>query len=252
MSDMTVKYETVQKEMRISDLERQKVLSVSIGIFGILLAIAMGIIFRQKIKNTKKGKQLIAVNAVFEGEKKERERFTRDLHDGLGGMLSAVKIGLNAMEDQQIIRDKLDDCIELIRCLARGVMPASLLRYGMKAALEDYCRSFSNVHFHFFGENKRIDEKIELVIYYSAYELVNNSVKHSGARNINVQLIQEYNRVSLAIMDDGCGFDKESSKQGSGLKNIRDRVIAFNGKMNMITSPDEGTETTIELKIEDV
>jgi signal transduction histidine kinase len=252
MSDMAVKYETVQKEMRISDLERQKILSVSIGIFGILLAITIGVIFRQKIKNTQKEKQLIAVNAVFEGEKKERERFARDLHDGLGGMLSAIKIGLSEKEDRQIIRDKIDDCIEVIRCLARGVMPASLLRYGMKAALEDYCRSFPHVRFHFFGENKRIDEKIELVIYYSAYELVNNSVKHSGAKNINVQLIQEHNRVSLAVMDDGCGFDKESPKQGSGLKNISDRVIAFNGKMNMITFPDEGTETSIELKIGNV
>ncbi|MDR2087142.1 MAG: sensor histidine kinase, partial [Dysgonamonadaceae bacterium] len=80
-------------------------------------------------------------------------------------------------------------------------------------------------------------------------ELIHNSVKHSGASQINVQLIQEEKRISLSVQDNGCGFDPESAKQGVGLKSLHDRVAAFNGRLDIATSPENGTETTIELKI---
>lgn len=249
MTGMEIVYETEKKQLRIADLERQQLLSVFIGIAAGLLAILIWIIFRQKIKNEQKEKQLAVTNAVFEGEKRERERFTRDLHDGINGMLSAIRIELAATEHLQNIRDRIDDCIEEIRRLASGVMPVSLQRYGMKAALEDYCRSFPNVCFHFFGKDRRIDEKIELVVYYCAYELVHNSVRHSGATAINVQLIQEDNRISLTVQDNGCGYDGNSFEQGVGLKNLHDRITVLNGKLEITSSPENGTETTIELKI---
>jgi signal transduction histidine kinase len=249
MAGMEVIYETEKKELRIADLERQKILYAVIGMIAFLLAIMIWVIYRQKIRNEQKEKQLIAANAVFEGEKRERERFARDLHDGVNGMLSAIRIELAATEHLQSIRDRIDHCIEEIRRLASGVMPVSLQRYGMKAALEDYCRSFPNVNFYFFGENRRIDEKIELVVYYCAYELVHNSVRHSEATAINVQLIQENDRISLAVQDNGYGYDTESSGQGVGLKSLRDRITALNGKMEIASSPENGTETTIELRI---
>jgi signal transduction histidine kinase len=249
MAGMEVIYETEKKELRIAKLEQEKILAVAIGAVAGLMAIMIWIIFRQKIRNEQKERQLVVANAVFESEKRERERFARDLHDGVNGMLSAIRIELATTEHLQNIRDCIDNCIEEIRRLASGVMPVSLQRYGMKAALEDYCRSFPNVCFHFFGENRRIDEKIELVVYYCAYELVHNSVRHSGASTINVQLIQENNRVSLAVQDNGCGYDKESSRQGVGLKSLRDRVTALNGKLEIESSPENGTETMIELKI---
>ncbi|MDR0508085.1 MAG: sensor histidine kinase [Dysgonamonadaceae bacterium] len=250
MAGMEVIYETEKKELRITDLERQKILYIFIGFAGIILAVAIWIILKQKIKSEKREKELVVANAVFEGEKRERERFARDLHDGVNGMLSAIRIELAATERLQNIRDRIDNCIEEIRRLASGVMPVSLQRYGMKAALEDYCRSFPNVCFHFFGEDKRIDGKIELVVYYCTYELVHNSVKHSGATTINVQLIQENDRISLAVMDNGCGYDGESSGHGVGLKSLRDRITALNGKLEITSSTGNGTETTIEFKVE--
>jgi signal transduction histidine kinase len=249
MAGMEIIYETEKKELRIAKLEQEKILVVAIGIVAILLAIIIWVTFRQKIKNEQKEKQLVAANAVFEGEKRERERFARDLHDGVNSMLSAIRIELATTEHLQNIRDRIDNCIEEIRRLASGVMPVSLQRYGVKSALEDYCRSFPDVHFHFFGENRRIDEKMELVMYYCAYELVHNSVKHSGATTINVQLVQENDRISLVVQDNGCGYDKESSGQGVGLKSLHDRITALNGKLEITSSPENGTETTVELKI---
>jgi signal transduction histidine kinase len=79
---------------------------------------------------------------------------------------------------------------------------------------------------------------------------VNNSVKHSGATAINIQLIQENNRISLTVQDNGKGFDKDIIvAKGSGLKNINYRVVAFNGSIHTVSSPDNGTETNIEFKI---
>jgi signal transduction histidine kinase len=149
----------------------------------------------------------------------------------------------------QNLGKKLDECIETIRRMSHGMMPLSLERFGMKAALEDHCRSFPNVKFQFFGEDRRVEKKVEGVIFYCAYELVNNSIKHSGAKNIKVQLIQDEKRVSLTVHDDGCGFIREEAMQGSGLKNISNRVTACNGKLDIDSSPGNGTETVIELSL---
>jgi signal transduction histidine kinase len=249
VSELTVKYETEKKEMRISSLERQKILHISIGIIGILLALALWIVYRQKIRSERKEKQFVAARAMLEGEKEERKRLARDLHDGLGGMLSLLKISLAGKEHTQHINEKIDLCIKELRRMAHHLMPFSLTQSGLKVALEDYCFSFSNVRFYFYGEDRRIDEQIELMIYYCAYELVNNSIKHAGAGTINVQLMLTGDRVMLTVYDDGCGFDKTQSSQGAGLKNISDRVAIFDGKMDITTSPGNGTETNIELKI---
>ena len=249
VSDMAVKYESEKKEKRISDLKRRNILYVSGGFIGVLAALAVWISLSQKMINERKEKQLVAANAIYDWEKKERKRFANDLHDGINGMLSAVKLELGAGERPQKISGQIDDCIETIRRMARGMIPTALERYGMKAALEDYCHLFPNVDFHFFGENKRIDEKLELTVYYCGHELVNNSTKHSRAQNINVQLLQSDGSISLAVQDDGCGFDEKNVEEGAGLKNIRNRIAAFNGILDIAAFPGKGTEINIELKI---
>jgi signal transduction histidine kinase len=247
--DMEVKYETEKKELRITSLEKERQLYIWLGLAGILLALALVIAFRQKTKRAQKEKQLIAADSVQDGEMMERERLARDLHDRLGGNLSALKIELkNSRESMENIYDKLDSCIEEIRRVSHDLMPVSLQR-GMKAALEDFAAQFPQVHFHFFGEEKRIEKRKEYVIYCCASELVNNSLKHSGAQNINLQLVQNEKYITLTVQDDGCGFDEQTVTQGIGLKNIHDRITSCNGKIDIATSPGKGTETTIEIII---
>jgi signal transduction histidine kinase len=251
LTGMETKYETEKKESRIASLEKERLLYVWLGIAGVISAIALGITLWLKIKNARKEKQLIAIRSVLEGEMKERARLAQDLHDRLSGNLSAVKIELNShVESLQNVRDKLDSCIRDIRNTAHDLMPASL-QFGMKVALEDFAAQFPNVRFHFFGEEKRIDERTEFAVYCCANELVNNSIKHSGAKNINLQLVQNEKYVTLTVSDDGAGFDEKAVAKGFGLKSIRNRVASCNnGKMDISTSPDKGTETTIELRVE--
>ena len=251
VSDLAVKYQTEKKELQIASLEKQRILYIIIGVIAILLATVVGVVSRQKIRREQLKEQLIATNAILEWEEKERKRFASELHDGVNGMLSALKMEFGATESyRQSLYNKLDECIETVRRIAHGALPDSLERFGIKAAIEDHCRLFSNVHFHFFGEERRIEKKMETAIFFSACELVNNSVKHSGAKNINVQLIQSDKHVSLIVQDDGCGFNRDAVTQGAGLKNISDRVISCKGKMDIASFPGKGTETVIELKVE--
>ena len=249
-ADMEVKYETEKKELRIASLEKERKLYVYLSIAGVLFVIALGIALQQKIKNARKEKELIATRSFLEGEMKERARIAQDLHDRLSGNLLAVKIELGShAEALQKVRDKLDSCANDIRNAAHDLMPVSL-QFGLKVALEDFAAQFPNVRFHFFGEEKRIDGRMEFVVYCCASELVNNSIKHSEAKNINLQLVQDEKHVTLTVSDDGVGFDEKAVSKGFGLKSIRDRVASCNGKMDISTSPGMGTETTIELKVE--
>jgi signal transduction histidine kinase len=251
ITDMEVKYETEKKEMRIASLEKEQQLYVWLGITGFLLALSLGIVLWQKMKNARKEKLLIATRSVLDGEMGERARLSRDLHDRLSGNLAAVKIGLSSdTESLHNICEKLDGCIEEIRRAAHNLMPTSL-QFGMRTAIEDFATRFSNVHFYFYGEERRIEERKEFIIYCCANELVNNAIRHAKAENINVQLMQNEKFISLTVQDDGCGFDEKIAATGIGLKNIRDRVTSCNGKIDVITSPGNGTEITIEVKAQE-
>ncbi|WP_291529114.1 tetratricopeptide repeat-containing sensor histidine kinase [Bacteroides sp. UBA939] len=248
--EMEVKYETEKKEMHIASLEKERELYVWLGISGALLAFVLIILLWQTKRNTRKEKQLIATRSVLDGEMRERARLAQDLHDRLSGNLSAVKIELSSQtKTLQNVSDKLDNCIRDIRDAAHNLMPTSL-QSGIKIALEDYATQFPNVKFHFYGEEKRINGRLEFVVYCCAAELINNAIKHSGANEINLQLVQDEKHVTLTVSDDGCGYDEKVAVRGFGLKSIRDRVASCNGTIDIVTSPSTGTETTIELKTE--
>src|SRR5690606_5750851 len=140
----------------------------------------------------------------------------------------------------------LDDSIQELRRVAHHMMPESLLRYGLKASLSDFCSAIPIADFHYFGDETRLSEKLEIMIYRCIHELVNNALKHAQAKHINVQLVQEQDRISFTVQDDGIGFDQEQV-EGMGLKNVRQRVAAFQGKMNIYSS-SQGTEIHVELE----
>lgn len=247
MSDMAVTYETEKKEMRIADLEREKLLYVFMGIAGLLLAGTLGVAFRQRMKSTQKEKQLIAARSILAGEMSERTRLASDIHDRLSGNLSALKMGLGNSESDRELHRKVDNSIEEVRRVAHNLMPVSL-QFGLKTALEDFAAGVANLHFHFFGDEFPIQERMAFLVYCCASELVNNSLRHSGAEYINLQLVQSEKYVSLTVQDDGCGFDEKSAMKGMGLWNIYERVASCNGKIDVFTSPGEGTEITIEIR----
>src|SRR5690606_15429589 len=125
---------------------------------------------------------------------------------------------------------------------------SSLLRYGLKASLTDFCADIPIADFHYFGDETRLPEKMDIMIYRCIHELVNNALKHAQASHINVQLVQDKDRISFTVQDDGIGFDQKQVSEGMGLQNVRQRVDAFQGKMNIYSS-GQGTEVHVELEL---
>ncbi|NGF55977.1 tetratricopeptide repeat protein [Parapedobacter sp. SGR-10] len=274
LSGMEVRYETEKKELKIEVLEKQRQLYIWLGIgAGLILLIALALAFiryrlavsRRKLaeeetQRLEQEKQLVAVQATLDGETAERTRLAKDLHDGLGSMLSLVKFNLPQVKEGeaavlegidvnrfQKALGMLDDSIQELRRVAHHMMPESLLRYGLKASLSDFCSAIPIADFHYFGDEARLSEKLEIMIYRCIHELVNNALKHAQAKHINVQLVQEQDRISFTVQDDGVGFDQEQVVEGMGLKNVRQRVAAFQGKMNIYSS-SQGTEIHVELE----
>lgn len=213
----------------------------------------------QRIKDLEQEKKLIAAKALLEGETTERTRLAKDLHDGLGGMLSATKLKIAHMKGNLTIPeehvpafnmalDMLDGSIRELRRVAHNLMPESLMKYGLNPALTDFCNGIEKVHYYFFGSDRRLDDKLEVAIYRIVQELVNNALRHSEAEQINVQLILESNRASVVVQDDGKGFDTALVEEGNngGLQNIRFRVASFGGRIDFISAPGKGTEVTVE------
>jgi signal transduction histidine kinase len=255
MTGMEIQYETEKKELQIAALEKGRKLYVGIGVSCAALLVALLLLYayhrqinKQKIEQLEQEKQIVASQAVIDGETEERRRIAHELHDGLGGMLSSVRLNLDNVEYLENARELLTKSIEELRRISHNLMPASL-QYGIKPAMEEFCRSLPNVHFHYYGSGEPLGEKTNLTLYRYAHELINNSLKHSGATDINVQLAQAEDAVTLTISDNGCGFDVNAVSAGMGLDNIRSRVAIVGGKIEIISSKENGTETTIELRV---
>jgi two-component system NarL family sensor kinase len=274
LSELEVKYETEKKEYQITALEKQKLwMTVAIGIA--LVAMALLVIYyigrsrlmkererlnQEKLERLEREKQLVATQAALEGETSERSRLARDLHDGLGSMLSVVKHSIPAIQAGTVIDSEsekrfnralglLDESIGELRRIAHHMMPESLIRLGLKEALQDFCQAHEKLTFAFYGNEERIDSKLEVLIYRAVQELVTNALKHAQASMINVQVIQEPRRISITVEDNGKGFEvKQTGKSGMGLQNLKHRVHSYGGIMD-ISSGKGGTEIIMEFEI---
>lgn len=273
LNEMEVKYEIEKKELRLLAVEKKKKLTLTFAVSGItfLMLVILILYFKQrsithkrklaenKLIQFEQEKKLIATQAVLEGETTERLRIASDLHDGLGGMLSVVKLKLINMKGNLVLPESdvtvfenalgmLDSSISELRRVALNLMPESLMRYGLKAALTDFCGGIEIVQLYFYGEERRYEEKLEVSLFRIAQELVNNAIKHSGASLINVQIIFEDHRINLVVQDNGKGFEVEQTDltKTTGLKSIRSRVESLNGKLDLLSSPGNGTEVHVE------
>jgi signal transduction histidine kinase len=273
--EMAAKYETGKKEMRIASLEEEKRLMRLLSFTGgSLLLMGLAALFflwrwtvqkrrlaESHIMQLEQEKQLIATQSVLDGEVQERSRLARDLHDGMGGKLTAMKLYLekfkqNAKFDDAEVQqfdkamDILAESVQEMRRVSHNLMPDTLSRDGLKQAVDDFCRSMSsNIIFNYYGDEARINLKLEALIYRCISELVNNALKYASATQIMVQIIQEADRISFTVQDDGCGFDPYFTTKGIGLQNIRTRVVSFGGDIQIDSKPGEGTEVNIALRI---
>lgn len=263
----------------ISNFEPQELGEVAVW-FGVVISLSFAIgvfmiqrIFKymKRVEDSRRLTEKMFLNAIIQTEEKERKRFAKDLHDGLGPLLSTVKMSVSSLaqlEHDQASKEIVDntamvinEAIKSLKEISDNLSPHVLNNFGLLRAL----RNFSNkinatraIHIELesnFG-NERFSNNIEVVLYRVVCELINNTIKHAEAKTISIQLQKEANDLLISYQDDGIGFDMEKLEEqplvgGMGFSNIYSRINSLKGEITLESKPNEGTQVYIKVKTTD-
>ena len=286
-SELEVKYQSAEKEKALSrkslqlaqkDLQLQKnryymYYALAALVVCLLIVTLLVIQYRHRrrlhqneMKTLQQQRELQLLQALMQGEEKERSRIAKDLHDGVAGMLAAVKMHFSSIPTASELNEAegyrqgmrlLNEATHEIRKTSHNLMPEVLLQHGLDEALRRYCNSINNskavqIEYDSWGEIDRFTDSFELSVYRIVQELVNNIIKHSRATEAMVQLTQQNDLLSISIEDNGVGFSSENSAEGMGLRSLQSRIKAMNGKMEMQASAKTGVSAYLEFEIADL
>ena len=211
-----------------------------------------------------------SVQAILEGQENERRRIGREIHDGVGPMLSFIKLSFDSVIDEisntgfgqpemlKSISDTIDIVSGDLRALSHRLVPRTLDEFGLYAAFSNLIFKLNEskkAEIEFYSNitsDKRFSEEIELNIYRCAQEILNNAVKYSKASHILVQIILHTDSIILMIEDDGIGFDMAELQQdhhGIGLTNVETRVKLLEGEFTLDSVKGRGTVVSAEIPI---
>lgn len=250
LSQMEVLYETKKKQDTINQLQTEKRWYQRGALLIALLLMLAALSFYLLWRSVGLKRKSALFKARLDGEVEERNRIARDLHDGLGGMLSLLRLKMEVDKPKEETLGLLDSTIRELRHVAHHLMPEQLLQGGLSQALHDLAVSVPGASYQHFGSNQRLSTEYEVVLYRCAYELVNNALKHAKAQRIGIQLMQEGDSVTLTVGDDGKGMaHSQTDTEGMGLQSIRERIGHYRGELNIVSSKDRGTEINITLPL---
>jgi PAS domain S-box-containing protein len=205
--------------------------------------------------NTEKiSHERIVFTVALEAEEKERLRMSKELHDGLGPLLSTIKIYLDVLEKrpgdieiQKRISNTLNESIRSVKEISNNLSPYVLQSFGVIKALKSFIDKITfneKIHVSLASNiEKRLSKNIEITIYRLVTELLNNTLKHANAKLVDIQIILEDNLLSIVYTDNGDGFEMEMLKQNShgiGLFNMKSRIENLGGKININTATGKG------------
>ncbi|MEJ7643029.1 MAG: ATP-binding protein [Chryseolinea sp.] len=257
--------------------EYQVALLIAIGTVGMLLlaiAIILFMVFYQKkMIQEQYNRQVLEIKyqqmmmeAALESQESERKRVAGDLHDSVGGMLSAIRVGLTSLARQlpdpllfEQQKRMLDDAIGSVRAISRDLMPSTLEKFGLMQAVKELCEQYRdtaliNISFIEHNEVSALIPSKQLMTFRIAQELVNNAVKHSHAAEIIVA-VKESNNLEIVIEDDGIGFDADAVRyvkgqgNGVGLFNMESRVRLLNAALVQDKLRGKGTKFTLTVPL---
>ena len=265
-----------QQQLHQAETSRQNIITISIIAFFLLTLLFGALVYnryrlqqRAIFQEELNRKQNELFNTVTTIQDKERKRIAQDIHDQVGSVLSAAKLQLSGLEElkSQLTEDQtrkyasamtlMDQAAEELRNISHNLMPATLSRLGLVAALRglfDKISEYSNltINFNSHGFEKRIEEPAEINIYPIVLELINNVVKHAQASEATIQLIKYPTYINISVEDDGKGFDVEKAKaneNGIGMRNLISRIEYLNGTLNIDSAEGKGTTIMIDVPI---
>lgn len=272
--EVQYKNEKDQRSLKELELKIQKRNYFVIVLF-IVLIIGVVLYFMQQHKKKIQHKaemqgtiiqqQELASRSIIEAEENERKRIAQDLHDGIGQMMSAVKMNVssitskfefNKQADVELVDKTLaliDESCKEIRQVSHNMMPNALLKKGLSSAIKDFIDKIDHpqllVKLHTEGLNQRIDQNVETVLYRVIQEVVTNVIKHSNANRLDISMYKDDDGITCSIEDNGNGFDlsKIEMHEGIGLKNIKSRIEYLKGNVEFDSSIGNGTVVTIQV-----
>lgn len=239
------------------------------GWIGVLISVFMliGVIFIRKIFNLQDSMDQLRLeneqkilSAIINTEENERQAFARELHDGLGPVLSSIKMTLSAIKtdsltpvNREIINKAFtasNSSVITLKEIANNLSPHLLKNYGLEKAIETFSNQmFSSTNINFglklnFDE-KRLSEEMKISCYRIVSELINNSIKHANPTVVNLEIYESEQLLTIKYKDNGCGFEnfqsvKNSNLPGLGFNNIISRTKSLNGMYHIETSPGNG------------
>ena len=196
--------------------------------------------------------------SIIEGQENERSRLSRELHDGLGPLLTTLRMQVQGtgipVEVKNNLLKQLDYTIAEIRQMSNNLMPSVLEDFGAGEAINNLVNQINqstNINIKFKNDTpteSKASKNIQIALYRIVQEGINNALKHSACDEIRISLSEFEDYIGLFISDNGHGFDVNQVNQGSGLRNIRERVNLVNGTIQ-IDSDSEGTKIDIEIPI---
>lgn len=223
------------------------------GLSILLAALLLTGHYRKNRKAMQLEMQKNMLSSMLKGEEQERTRLARDLHDGLGGLLSSIKLQLSGNEGvPATVLQRIDDAVDELRRVAHSLMPEVLVRFGLEVAMKEYCRGFSKsgvkVICQVYNYDNNMEQSRQVVLYRIMQELVNNALKHADATEILVVLQQNGDVIHLTVEDNGIGFRMEdpSLTYGVGMANLQARVDFLHGKIDIHSIPATGTTISLE------
>jgi two-component system NarL family sensor kinase len=277
IAELQTKYETEKKEGEIlilrqenelkeSRLQRNEIMVVllvlfitGLMLFGFLWKNRLTLKQKIEIEATKATLRQSQLQAVISSQEEERKRFAADLHDGMGQLISAVKLNLSK---DQVEKKSLDHAVEVlnemnteIRNIAFNLMPQVLINGGLTEALKELSARVTRagkiqMAISEYDVNDILSSDKKVALYRVCQEWINNVLKYSDCSKINVQLVQHEEELVITIEDNGNGFDSHSlfNSLGNGWRNINSRLALVNGLIDIDSQPGrQGTTVTISI-----
>ena len=283
MADMKIKFEKDQLKIQLleeavsnqKNLDRANLLLYSlIGLF--LLSLVGFLYYKNRVKTSQlqlheahREQQIISMRSMLEGQENERTRIARDLHDGLGNLLSSLKVNIGSLQinfDDQNSKKiygtasrMIDEACTEVRKIAHEMMPQSLKKLGLRRALEDMVLKMDAIHgfraeFQVHGTERIFDDTTNIMLLRIVQEAMNNIVKYAQATEVSVQITYSEDWFDLTIEDDGVGFklNTPENEKGMGLKSMAFRAEFIGGTLDLNSRPGVGTLVTINIPLTNV
>ena len=216
-----------------------------------------------KMTTQLKRERMMRLRSVIDGQELERQRLSRELHDGLGQELIALRLKLESAQGNNLcetnqkikeIKEYVDGTIEDIKRISNNLMPAVLNEFGLSRALMNLAEdveSQTGIKIIYNSKNikAKLNGKFKTYIYRIAQEAINNAVKHAEAKNILLNLTESSEYVALRIEDNGKGFEMDKIDSGNGIHNMKERAALMNAIINIKSEINKGTQIIVNIPV---